>query len=79
MTFALLIALVVINGLYVLHLERKDRRHDSQVNGLLQRIQAPERAVLEHAEVRPAEGPLFSNEWSEEEDRLEEIFAEGEQ
>ena len=77
MTFALLAGLILVNALYVVHLDRKDKRVDVQVNRLLQRIQAPERAVLEHAEIRPQEGPLYSNEWSEEEARLEALFGDG--
>jgi hypothetical protein len=43
----LLVALIVVNVAYVLHLERKDRRHDEQVNRLLVHIQAPETAVAQ--------------------------------
>lgn len=46
----LLTALVVVNVAYIRHLEAKDRRHDEQIGRLLQRIQAPEHAVIEHAQ-----------------------------
>jgi hypothetical protein len=42
-----LTALVIVNVLYVRHLEAKDRRHDQAVDRLLQRIQAPEVAVAQ--------------------------------
>lgn len=70
MLVAFLAALVVVNVMYVWLLDRKDTRYDAQVQRLCQRIQAPEQAVLEHA-VTPREGPLFSNEFSEDDQFLE--------
>lgn len=46
----LLTGLVAVNVAYIRHLEAKDRRHDEQVGRLLQRIQAPEMAVMQHAQ-----------------------------
>jgi hypothetical protein len=57
MTIALLTALVAVNAAYLLLLDRRDRRDREdraadrrQVQYLLQRIQAPELAVIEHAQ-----------------------------
>lgn len=73
MLYLLLAALLVVNTGYLIVLDRKDRRFDAQVNRLLQRIQAPEQAVVEHsARVAPErEGPLFTNEFSDDQDALE--------
>jgi hypothetical protein len=76
--FALLAGLILINALYVVHLDRKDKRVDAQVNRLLQRIQAPERAVVEFSEIHPTEGPVYSNEWIEEQENLEALFKDDE-
>jgi hypothetical protein len=66
---ALLTALVVVNVLYVRHLEAKDRRHDNTVDRLLQRIQAPEVAVAQAAAVgavdMPAVNPAIDEEYWE--------------
>ena len=69
MTIALLAALVAVNLAYVWHLERKDRRHDSQVNRLLHWVHSPATASLEQAHVS-YDGPRHSNEFREEQARL---------
>jgi ABC-type transport system involved in cytochrome bd biosynthesis fused ATPase/permease subunit len=75
----LLVALVVVNVLYVLHLERKDRRHDAQVDRLLQRIQAPEIAVATAAQQIPTADPpavhpdLDEDYWEAQEEALKRI------
>jgi hypothetical protein len=75
-TFLLLGALVAVNAAYVWHLERKDRRHDDQVSRLLQRIQAPEQAVIEHSQSERLDGDLYSNEFREDDELLEQILRE---
>lgn len=78
MVYILVTALVAVNIAYLFLLDRRDRRHDSQVNRLLQRVQAPEQAVLEHAaHVAPErEGPLFTNEFSDDQDALDLMLGE---
>lgn len=49
MTLSLLAALVAVNVAYLLLLDRKDKRDRDERQVLLQRIQAPEAAVYEHA------------------------------
>lgn len=82
MTYALLVALVVgiagLNVLYVRHLEAKDRRHDEQVNRLLQRIQAPEVAVAQAASLPTESLPAVSqfdddDHWDANREALERI------
>jgi len=75
MLYALLAALVAVNAGYLFLLDRKDRRFDEQVSRLLQRIQAPDQAVLEHSVMTSPkrEGPAFENEFSEDEAHLEDI------
>ena len=70
MTIALLAALVAVNIAYIWHLERKDRRHDSQVNRLIHWAQSPSTAAVEQVS-RPSEGPLYRNPWNAEVERLE--------
>jgi hypothetical protein len=74
-----LTALVVVNVLYVRHLEAKDRRHDSQVDRLLQRIQAPETAVAmayEPTPDLPAVHPDRDEEyWEAQEQALRDVSA----
>lgn len=45
MTYALLAALVLVVGLFLHHIRETKKTTDLQVSGLLNRIQAPERAV----------------------------------
>lgn len=79
MIFALLAALVIVNVLYVLHLERKDRRHDEQVGRLLMHIQAPEMAVAQRqvetaAPDLPAVHPdLDEDYWEAQEEALKKV------
>lgn len=42
---------------------------------LLQRIQAPEQAVIEHSTAKRPAGPLYVNEFTDEQDEIEEIMA----
>lgn len=49
MIIALLTALVAVNVAYLVLLDRRDTRDRSERATLLQRIQAPEAAVYEHA------------------------------
>jgi hypothetical protein len=76
---AFLTALVVVNVLYVRHLESKDRRHAETVDGLLQRIQAPEIAVAQavpHTADLPAVHPDRDDEyWESQMDMIEQIKA----
>jgi hypothetical protein len=65
---ALIVALVAVNVLYIRHMEAKDRRHDSQVDRLLQRIQAPEIAVQQAMPATadmPAVNPAIDEEYWE--------------
>lgn len=73
-----LLALLSLNAGYLVLLDRKDKRHLAQVQTLCQRIQAPDQAVIEHSETKTFDGPLYSNEFSEEEDRLEAMLRDGE-
>lgn len=77
MIFGLLAVLAVVNVLYVLHLERKDGRHDEQVNRLLLLIQAPNVAVAQAQQVDappslPAVNPFDADDyWAAERERDE--------
>jgi hypothetical protein len=81
--YSLLAALVAVNIAYLVFLDRKDARERAERQTLLQRIQAPEAAVVEH-QVRHAEPdepyPLTDEEAAEEMrqtvERLEKIEAE---
>lgn len=48
LAFLAVVSLALTGGL-LLHLERKDRRHGQTVQFLLQRIQDPQAAVVQHA------------------------------
>lgn len=71
----LIAALVAVNIAYIRLLERKDARHDVQVNRLLHWQHQPETASLEQiAETR--DGPAFTNEFREQQARLLELVTE---
>lgn len=81
----LIVCLLVFAAGHFWVLDRRDQRAKSDrdaerevANRLLQRIQAPQQAVVDYAPQNKVEGPLFSNEWSEEEERLDVLLAEGE-
>lgn len=72
-----MIELLVIVGLaaaFLVASDRKDRRHQEQVQKLLQRIQAPEQAVLEHAAQERPEGPLYRTEFDDDMDHLNAVL-----
>lgn len=58
MTLAFLIALVVVNVGWLWLVDRKDKRHDTQLSRLIVHVQAPEQAVA-HAMAIPIDGPLY--------------------
>lgn len=66
---ALLAAALVLQAAtvaaFVLLVHKLGVRHDARVDRLLQRIQAPEQAVIEHAAV-PHDGPLFVSPFDDE-------------
>ena len=73
MLYALLAALVAMNIAYLVLLDRKDRRDRAERATLLQRIQAPDAAVYEHAHATfPQDSsslPLSDEEIAEREER----------
>lgn len=58
MTIALIAALVSAVALNAWIMDRKDKRHDTQLTRLLVHVQAPDRAVA-HAISVPVDGPLY--------------------
>lgn len=69
-----MIALAVVCIALVALLAWREREHQVVVAGLLQRIQAPEKAVIEHGDrvVKPSPPPislLSDDEWEEELER----------
>lgn len=73
MTTALLAALVAVNIAYLVLLDRRDTRDRSERAVLLQRIQAPEAAVYEHAAPMlppdPEGLPMTDEQLAEQEER----------
>ena len=73
MIIALLSALVAVNIAYLVLMDRKDARDREERQTLLQRIQAPEAAVYEHAtRDLPDDSspyPLTDEELAEQEER----------
>lgn len=55
-TIALLTGLILVNAGFLVLLDRRDSRDRDERSVLLQRIQAPEQAVYEHAVTEHAEG-----------------------
>ena len=70
---ALIAALIAVNVAYLVLLDRKDARDREERQTLLQRIQAPEAAVYEHATQGlpddPSPYPLSDDELAEQEER----------
>lgn len=73
------VALLVVIAALLVVIDRQGKRHHDElrahrveVAGLCQRLQAPETAVLQHAaEWSDREGPMFTNEFDEDEKALE--------
>lgn len=73
MLIVLLIALVAVNVAYLVLLDRRDTRDVAERAVLLQRIQAPEAAVYEHATrdlpADPEPFPMSDEQLAEQEER----------
>lgn len=77
MIYALAIALIAQTAAFVWIIDRKDKRERDERQVLLQRIQAPEAAVYEHATQNAPEDqgsyPMSDEQLAEEEERVRAI------
>lgn len=73
MTIGLLIALGVVNLAWMVLLERKDRRHDSQVTRLLMHVQVPKEAAMQAMMQPQVPAPEFHSEFTEQTEHLQDL------